>query len=303
LNQDKDFSIKDLNTLLEQISAYLEIPFIDTLEPENWSEYMARELGKSEKNKTYIFFIDSIYECEDIVRIQIEKYILIPLIVSGKAIIILSGRGKRPIWTNPDLRNAHIFHLKNVGLDFVQEQLKKLNSIHQSKAQQIYEWSGGYPLLVALLGQSPELSLQSLNQSIDTLINETIGQKSVEISLEEAREALQKLSLIERPFRVTDVDEYLFPSDEQKRFKADKLIKTLLQNHLLIWTETQAGTKGYTLAQSLAHPIKKWLQEKQSILTTYQSSWNNSIEKMRGRFSDDILREYKKMFHTITVSK
>ncbi len=300
LQADKDFAKSDVIGLLKKLSAYLDIDYIESLDEENRPEYMARSLAKVHKEGiTPVLLIDSIYECDEAVRIQIEKYVLIPFLTTGKAVIILSGRGKRPIWTNPELRDAETISLGKTPPIFVKKQLEKMGSQHIGDLDKILKWSDGYPLLVKLLGEAKELSLDALNDAIDVLIEDTLL-KTQEILPKEIRDAIQKLALLSKPFRIPDVDTYLFHGDEQKRLKADRLVKILLQSYLLFWG-SRDGRNGYMLSDSVAHPIREWLQENPALLQKYQVDWEAGVDDLQKSFPNVNLQEYKKMitFHSI----
>lgn len=301
LQADKDFAKSDVSGLLKKLSAYLEIDYIESLDEENRPEYMARSLAKVHKEGTRpVLLVDSIYECDEEVRIQIEKYVLVPFLTTGRVVIILSGRGKRPIWANPELRDAQTISLGRATQAFVKEQLEKMESKHGGEMNKILKWSDGYPLLVKLLGQAKELSLDALNDAINVLIEDTLL-KAQEIPPNEIRAAIQKLALLSKPFRIPDIDTYLFLDDEQKRLKADRLVKILLQSYLLFWGSRE-GRNGYMLNDSVAHPVREWLQENLALLQKYQGDWDAGVDDLQKSFPNVNLQEYRKMlaFHAHT---
>jgi hypothetical protein len=292
LNAQGNFQPTDLVNLLKKLGAYLKIEFIDSLDEENRPEYMARGLAKM--HGTPILLIDSIYECDEKLRIELEKYILVPFLATENAIIILSGRGKRPIWTNPELRDAETILLDRVPVEFVREQLKKMGSQHQASAEKIWQWSGGYPLLVTLLGQTGELSLSKLDQAIQTLIGETLPGEHP--AFDRVYTAIQEFALLSKPFRIPDVDTYLFAEDDaEKRAKTDNLVKTLLQSYLLFWTNRD-GRNGYVLNHSVAHPVREWLREQKLLLERYHAAWDKNIQALEMAFPGIDLEEYRTMF-------
>ncbi len=295
LQSDRDFLSSDVTSLLKKMSEYLEIASIESIDEENRPEYMARNLAKIHKEGiTPVLLVDSIYECDEAVRIQVEKYILVPFLATGRAIILLSGRGKRPIWTNPELRDARIIALGKAPPAFVREQLKKIKSQHIDKIDKILQWSDGYPLLVNLLGQASALSIDALKSAIDVLIEDTLL-KTQEIPADQIRDAIQKLALLSRPFRVPDIDTYLFPDDKEKRLKADRLVKHLLHSYLLFWGNWE-GRNGYLLNHSVAHPVREWLRENPTLLKKYQGDWEMCVNDLQQSFPNVNLQQYKKMF-------
>jgi hypothetical protein len=295
LSSMTEFTLEDIDNLLKRICKSLGIEYIEGLE-ENRPEYMARSLARMQKKqgRTSVILVDSIYECDEKVRTAIEKYILLPFLAAENTVIILSGRGKRPVWTNPELRDPETIPLDEVSPEFVKNQLEKMESKHVQQAAQIFKWSGGYPLLVTLLGQAEELSIQTLKQAIEILIQDTLPSLVSDLPQDTIFRCIQKLSLLSRPFRIPDVEAYLFPADEQKRVNTDKLVKVLLQSYLLSWGSPK-GRNGYLLNESIAHPVRELLNESPDLIEQYKQEWNSSVNDLQSAFPGVDLNDYRQM--------
>ncbi|MCC6278237.1 MAG: hypothetical protein IT289_10015, partial [Oligoflexia bacterium] len=221
-------------------------------------DYFARGLAYRSSKTTPILLVDSIYECSDDIRIELERYILAPILASERVFIILSGRGKRPIWSSPELINAGIVELHPLKQNFVIEQLEKLKK--QGKSQRdlkeydaIVDLSCGYPLIVRVMAESKKQLPEALDDAINIIIEETLPE-SERGNMENIRPLIEKLALVDIPFRIPDIDEYLYGKDPERRAKANHLIKLLLESYLLRYER-----KGYQLNRSVIHPIRKWL--------------------------------------------
>jgi len=277
LQENRKFEISDIPNLLRKIVAYLGIDFIDTLDPENQREYLAKKLAQRTSGDRPVVLFDSIYECGEPIRKQIERDILIPLLASNQVTVILSGRGKRPIWTSPEFRNAEYIKLQPPGKQFVHAQLEKMKSKHVGEFEKITEWSGGCPLVVRILGKAEIISLESLNKAIDVLIKESL---LVEIKdYVETREAMQKLALFKAPFRDLDVVHYLFLENPEGRSRTKKLVNFLLDNYLLEWDDT-GERRGYMMNKTIAHPLHAWLTGYPEKLKQYYKEWEMAVEAL-----------------------
>lgn len=291
---DKKFTEADIPALLQRITRILEIDFIESRDPEYQREYIAKQLANRASASTPVILIDSIYECAETVRSQIEQDIILPLLASSQVAILLSGRGKRPNWSSPELRNAEIIKLKLPDEEFVREQLAKMKSRHVNEYEQIARWSGGCPLVVRILGKAEKVSLEVLDQAIKVLISESLSDEGAE-SYDEMRAAIEKLALLEQTFREGDVQNYLYPGDSEKRTKTARVTRLLLESYLLEW-DAEGERRGYRLNQTIAMPVKAWLLEQPDERgKQYKKDWENSVEILVNTYPSLDRNDYVKM--------
>ena len=258
LNTDRSFQKDDIPVVLNRLASYLEIDSIETDDREFKKDYFARGLAYRSAQATPVLLVDSIYECPDDTRIEFEKFILAPILASERVFVILSGRGKRPIWSRPELRDADIIKIEPLQSNFVIEQLEKLNKQGKLKRDPseyatIAYLSCGYPLIVRVMAESNKQLLTALDEAINIIIGETLPEREQK-NLENIRPFIEQLALVDIPFRIPDVDEYLYGDDREPRAKTNHLINLLLESYLLRYEG-----KGYQLSQSIVHPIRKWL--------------------------------------------
>lgn len=258
LNANRPFQRDDIPAVLNRLASYLEIDSIETDDREFKKDYFARGLAYRSAQATPVLLVDSIYECPDDTRIEFEKFILAPILASERVFVILTGRGKRPIWSRPELRDADIIKLEPLKANFVVEQLdnlKKQGKLKRdpSEYDAIADLSGGYPLIVRVMAESNKQLSAALDEAINIIIEETLPERE-RGNLENIRPFIERLALVGIPFRIPDVDEYLYGDDRESRAKTNNLINLLLESYLLRYEG-----KGYQLGQSVVHPIRKWL--------------------------------------------
>jgi hypothetical protein len=284
LNAENPFQRDDIPDVLNRLARYLEIETIETEDRDFQKDYFARGLAYRASKTVPVLLVDSIYECPEGTRIDIEKYLLAPLLASERVFIILSGRGKRPIWSRPELQTAEIIALgpfeKN---EFVKEQLEKLKEKSKRAAdeyEEIADLSGGYPLIVRVMAETEqEKSLtDALDTAIDIIIKDTLPKPEQEDrKYAEIRSQLEKLALVNIPFRIPDIEEYLYGDDKERRAKTNQLIALLLESGLLRYEG-----KGYQLNESVKHPIRKWLEH-----TGQYSDFRNQLSDISKKLQEE----------------
>jgi hypothetical protein len=281
LSSERRFQKEDILQVLNRLSEYLGIETIPTEDPGSKKDYLARGLATYRpSNPAPVLLIDSIYECAEEIRLEIEKNILAPLLSAERVFIFLSGRGKRPVWSRPELQTAEIIELHSLEHDFVIEQLQKLeqqNKLQRSpdEFETIFDLSGGNPLVVRVLAESKKDLAAALNDAIDILLGDTLPEsiQKDEKGYMEIRSQIEKLSLVGIPFRVADVEAYLYPTDPEARAKTSGLINLLLASHLARYER-----QGYRLNPSVVHPIRKWLALQRREAGYRERLWKVSLQ-------------------------
>lgn len=290
---DKERALKQLSEVLETLVTYLNIKFIKAKDRNTQREYLSKQLSERKGDKKPVILIDSIYECEPELRQQIESDILIPLLQLNEVIIILSGRGKRPIWASPEFRNATYISLENFVEEKVFEQLQKMGSKHLNEVQKITQWSGGCPLVVRVLGKAKQVDLDVLNEAINILISDGL-RPEYRSEVKEMRSLIEKIALLE-PFREVEVDIYLFGNVEDKRSRTKDLVFKLIDSSLLAWDD-KSSRRGLKLNETVAHPIQEWLEAEENRYSQYKGDWQNAVEKLVETYPSANKQEYDKVF-------
>jgi nucleoside-triphosphatase THEP1 len=261
LNAENPFQRDNIPYVLDRLARYLEIETIETEDRDFQKDYFARGLAYRASKTVPVLLVDSIYECPDETRIDIEKYILAPLLASERVFIILSGRGRRPIWSRPELQNADFFTLSPLEDIFIREQLLKLKERGKlrrdpNELDAIVELSGGNPLIARALAESEKPLLDALSEAIDIMVWDALPSEAKDEKIySEIRSQLEKLALIDIPFRTVDVESYLYGEDLERRRKTNRLLDLLKASHLMVYEG-----KGNHLNQSIVYPMRKWLK-------------------------------------------
>jgi len=294
---DKNEALKSLAEALESLIKYLNIPILKVKDSKIQREYFSKQLSERKGDKKPVILIDSIYECEPEIRQQIENDILIPLLQLNEVIIILTGRGKRPIWSAPEFRNAEYVLLENFLESQVREQLQKMESKHLGECPKITKWSGGCPLVVRVLGQAQEVNLDALNTAIDILIRGGL-RPIYKDKLETLRAPIEKIALLQ-PFREIEVETYLFEADKDKdknnRSATKDFVYQLIDSNLLAWDDA-SSRRGLKLNETVAHPIRQWLFEEQRKYHTYKQEWGSAVSELVKAYPSVKQDEYLQMF-------
>lgn len=264
LSSERAFQQQDIPEVLKRLARYLEIDFTESEDLSFQKDYFARGLAYRKSKTVPVLLVDSVYECPEEVRIEIEKYIFAPLLASERVFLILSGRGKRPIWSSPELQMAEIITLAPLESDDVKEQLAKLKKTGKSKREEseydeIADLSCGYPLIARVMAESEKESLaDALDEAIDIMVKDTLPEpEREEKKYSQTRSQIEKLSLVDIPFRIADVEAYLYPGAPERRAKTNDLVALLLTSGLLRYEG-----KGYQLNPSVTHPTRKLLARK-----------------------------------------
>lgn len=279
LNQGK------VEELLAQISEYFEITPRPDNAPDMLKEYLARGLAQMPSGKFPVLLVDSIYECDAEVRNLLERLILIPIISSDRALVILSGRGRQPTWSHPGLRSAEVHSLAPFTPQQVSQQLANFESPHTGKFAEIHQLSAGYPLMVRLLGQDKRAPSKSLNEAIEVLVRETLPSQ---VDYQHTRQMIEKLVLIQVPFRPLEIEDYLYPSDEDKKLKTKVILDILLKSNVMRYEQG-----GYKLNDSIRIPILEYLKlftKTQKTRTQYANQLKQAYVSLANAYSD--AREY-----------
>jgi len=255
--EQKDFTRDDVMPLLKAVAKHLDVDFIETDQKDLQKEYLAKSFAtRNASASAPVLLVDSIYECSEELRNEIEKYIFSSILSSEKVFLILSGRGKRPVWVRQELQTAEISPLSNLAEDYVKEMLKKIKSPRVSQYKEISRLSGGYPLIARVMGTSNKDLPEALSDAIDMMLADAMPSEK---DWETIRAQVEKLSLVNITFRISDVEDYIFPNEKDRHIKTVQVIEKLNDANLMRYEG-----KGYQLNKSLLFPLRNYILEKQN---------------------------------------
>lgn len=293
LDVGKEQALNQLPPLLETLIKFLNIKSIKVKGIDAQREYLSKQLSERQGDKKPVILIDSIFECEPEIRQQIESDILIPLLQLNEVIIILSGRGKRPIWASPEFRNAEVVSFKNFAEEKVDEQLRKMGSKHLGEVQKITQWSGGCPLVVRVLGKERQVDLYALDKAIIILIRDGL-RTEYRSEANALRVFIEKIALLQ-PFREVEIDTYLFGDMEDKRLRTKDFVFKLIDSNLLAWDD-KGSRRGLKLNETVAQPIREWLfAQEGDRYSLYKIEWRKAVKELVANYESADEEEYLQM--------
>lgn len=123
-----------------------------------------------------VLLVDHVYETDWKLLEVLEDYLLGPLAIEPRALIVMAGRGRAHPWKTIALRRSRTVSLQPFPEQITREQLKRQHKEALPRARQIYTLSSGNPLANYLLAVHPDPA-QSLRQAIDEML-ETIPKET-----------------------------------------------------------------------------------------------------------------------------
>ncbi len=133
--------------------------------PAEMSRQVMQELRALLHKQVLVILVDQAYESDWKLLSELEEYLLGPLAVEPRVLIVMAGRGRAYPWKTPELRLFAEFHKLGPFTDPKQtaEQLQKqISPQAAARAEEIHNQSGGNPLVNYYLGN---------NVSLDSVIN------------------------------------------------------------------------------------------------------------------------------------
>lgn len=112
--------------------------------------------------------MDHVYESDWNLLAAVEDYVLGPLAIEPRILIVMAGRGRPFPFKTPELRfKAELIELQPFTSQETAEQLKNLEI---AEVEKIRELSGGNPGASYLLAQHPEATAEALNEVIEGML-------------------------------------------------------------------------------------------------------------------------------------
>ena len=207
----------------------LDVTYIDCLEDPQFIDY------PTDLPEGSVLLLDNIYqlEWEDLEKLEAE--FITPLMTQDKVAFIFSGRGRLFPWANPQLRIfAEPIELGNFDRSQTFFQLKSQAPGSESRAEEIHQLSGGYPLAnYALTKLEPD-------QALDYALGEML--KFIPSSHNRSvRNAIQALSVLDG-FNEVDIppilESYL---GQDMPAQSQRAVRDLLLSYSLAGYDTEKG--------------------------------------------------------------
>lgn len=121
-----------------------------------------------------VLLLDPVYELPSSTLPYLEGYLLGPLAVEPNVLIVMTSRGKDPVWSYPELRvgaGAYEFNLDSFrDASVTEEQLRRQKKEAAPKAVEIHEISRGNPLANYLLADRDDPS-KALDEIVEGMLD------------------------------------------------------------------------------------------------------------------------------------
>jgi len=205
----REFNAKGLLELLKKVSEAVKA-FVanDALLPEQ-SDWLAHALKK--QDRVMVWLLDGLFDVPEEFLELLETYFLNRIIEEDQQVIIMSGRGRAPLFTHPNLNTWYeelplgplprgkVADDEEEGLFDLFEKIGILNepgiktTAKQEYYEKIYRISGGYPRTALLLVQGKDIK-----ESVKTAVQELLAFIKDKKEREQIQEYLESLVLLNR---------------------------------------------------------------------------------------------------------
>jgi len=255
-----------------------------------------------------VLLVDHVYESDWKLLAALEEYLLGPLAVEKRVLIVMTGRGRPYPWKRPELRlKAEFVDLKPFpDVDTTAEQLERQQKQALARAAEIHDLSGGNPLANFLLGAQDDPAA-ALNQVVEGMLDTVPDEHRGRV-----REHLEALSVL-RAFdeeRIPamlaayyDDEQCLEWSYAQSRGVREELVKWAFAH----WDADQGGYVLDELTRKLleryletAQP-DRWEKLQQAASKLYRE-WAHDYPRTRDRWQREVQYHIQQLRPTTALS-
>ena len=226
--------------ILHQVSIETNVP--DRLLGRDLAEMsrtLFRHLGKYLRRQPLVVMVDHVYESDWTLLPLLEDYLLGPLAVEQRVLLVLTGRGRLYPWKNPELStmatSIGIPELRPFRLQATEEQLKRQVPSAIGRAEEIDQLTGGNPLANYLI------AADDLNRAVEGLLACVPGER-----LREIRNYSEALCVL-RSFDEERIPSMLAAYDDDDSYRqwtyaqARQVREELIRWGLACWDPEQRG--------------------------------------------------------------
>lgn len=142
------------------------------------SRNLTEDVQKLLEEQGLVLLIDQVYESDWKLLAALEDYLLGPLAMEPRVLIVMAGRGRAYPWKTPPLRlKAEFVDLGPFSdVEVTQEQLKRQHEKAVARTQEIHSLSGGNPLANYLLAVHDDPAT-ALDQVVEGMLNTVPAQQ------------------------------------------------------------------------------------------------------------------------------
>jgi len=147
-------------------------------------------------NQALVLFLDGLFSVNPDFVTLLEDNLLVPLLSYPKTLIVMTGRGRAPLFINYYLNNAveeiKLEPFERSELERLFRQYPKIGTQGQTELDEIYRASGGYPRTALLLAR------EGIAQGIEKAVDAMLGFIADEKQRSDIRQHLEALVLLNR---------------------------------------------------------------------------------------------------------
>lgn len=221
----------------------------------NLNNFLSILLAYTEKYKPLVMIFDTSEKANEKIIRWIEERIINPLSLTGKCLIIWTGRFPQK-WSNFEVRRRTICQpLESLNIESTKQQIRSINPVLTKHGCRIFNLTDGHPLgnkkLIEELISKPTLKDEEL---LDILFKKVINEYMLEDVEHKLKEACRVLSIV-RQFDIIILEDLL--SEFVKGFTVDSPFMTttgkLTKTSLVYWNGER---KGYSLEKTVGHILR-----------------------------------------------
>lgn len=267
------------------------------------SRNLIEKVRQALQHKALVLLVDHVYESDWKLLATLEDYLLGPLAVEPRVLIVMAGRGRPYPWKTPELRlKAQFEDLRPFfRLEDTTEQIKRQQRKAIPRAQEIHEVSGGNPLANYLLAREEDPS-KALDQVVEGIL-ETVpnGQRR------KVREYLEALCVL----RVFDEERipamlaayYDKDSYEDLPYAQARQVREVLVKWAFAHWDADRG--GYILDEMTRRLLERYLKSTkpdtwerlQQTASQLYKRWAQDYERTRDRWQDEERYHIRQLQH------
>jgi len=280
--------LKRLNAMTEKQDAELGTS------PADMSRNLMHKIQPLLRKKGLFLLVDHVYESDWKLLAALEEYLLGPLAVEPRVLIVMAGRGRPYPWKRPELRlKAEFVDLKPFpDVATTTEQLKCQQEQALARAAEIHNLSGGNPLANFLLA-AQDNTAAALDQVVDGMLD-TVPKEH----RQRVRKQLEALSVL-RAF-----DEERIPTmlatyyNEDQRLKWSYAQSRGVREELVKWAfaHWDADRGGYVLDELTRKLLERYLQiaqpdrwkRLQQTASKLYGEWAHDYPRTRERWQQEV---------------
>ena len=210
-----------------------------------------------------VVLIDTVYESPRQLLAILEDYLLGPLAIESKVLMVLAGRGREYPWSTPELRlQAEFRTLELFGAGTTAQQLQRHTTSAFRRAQAIYDISRGNPKTTLLLAANEDPTAV-LDQVIDEMLPPALVSER-----QLMRQHLEAIAVV-RGFDYGHLPHLLsayYHDENLKRLPRRDvrlILDRLLEPGLIYWNTHKLA---YTLHEAMRNLIYRYLRHAQFAL-------------------------------------